>query len=134
MALELFIHDEARRPSLVTSRCRTCGWASFPARRICARCGAEEVARVEGGRRGRVLSSAVVHHAPIGFQAPYLVGLVELAEGPVVFCPLLGWEPVEGAVPAGAAVELAVAPARPGGAAVVQYRRAHPDSPSKEGA
>jgi uncharacterized OB-fold protein len=68
-----------------------------------------------------VLSSAVVHHAPAGFEAPYVVGLVELEEGPVVFCPITGFP---GGAGRGAAVELAIAPARPQGEPVIQFRRA----------
>ncbi len=74
------------------------------------------------GRRGKIRSSAVVYHAPIGFTAPYVVALVELAEGPVVFCPITGCPPDEKAVPPGTQVELVVAPARPGGSQVFQYR------------
>ncbi len=123
MALELFTKDSTGA-SLVTSRCRVCGFVSFPARPICSRCGSEDAERLPGGRRGRVLSSAVVHHAPIGFEAPYVVGLVEIDEGPVVFCPIAGFPEGAHAVPRGASVELAIAPARLQGEPVIQFQRA----------
>ncbi|MBI2525226.1 MAG: OB-fold domain-containing protein [Candidatus Rokubacteria bacterium] len=111
-------------PHLVGSRCRACGFISFPARPVCGGCGAEPVDEVAVGRRGRIRSSAVVHHAPIGFEPPYIVALVELAEGPIVFCPITGVLPEEGTAAPGMAVELTVAPARPGGTAVFQFRPA----------
>lgn len=109
-------------PSLAGSRCLECSRVSFPGRPICPWCGREDTEPTAVGRRGTIRSSAVVYHAPIGFTAPYVVALVELAEGPVVFCPITGCPPDEKAVPPGTVVELLVAPARPGGAPVFQYR------------
>ena len=111
-------------PHLVGSLCRSCGFISFPARPVCGGCGAEPTDEVPVGRRGRIRSSAVVHHAPIGFEPPYIVALVELEEGPIVFCPITGCPPQEGAAAPGTAVELTVAPARPGGTPVFQFRPA----------
>ncbi|MBI4590475.1 MAG: OB-fold domain-containing protein [Candidatus Rokubacteria bacterium] len=114
--------DGEGAPSLAGSRCRYCARVSFPARPICPWCGREDTEPVAVGRRGTIQASAVVYHAPIGFTAPYIVALVELAEGPVVFCPITGCLPDENAVPPGTPVELVVAPARAGGAPVFQFR------------
>jgi uncharacterized OB-fold protein len=122
MALELFETEDGHRAALIGSRCRACAYVSFPSRPVCARCGTEDIARERVGRRGRIVSSSVVHHAPIGFQAPYVVALVQLDEGPTVFCPITDCAADETLVPPGAAVELVVAPARPGGAPVFQFR------------
>ena len=65
-----------------------------------------------------------MHHAPIGFVAPYVVALVDLVEGPVVFCPVTGCPPDDAVVPPGTPVELVIAPARAGGADVFQFRPA----------
>ena len=110
------------RPALVGSRCAGCGAIEFPARPICPACGAEGTVEVAVGGTGRIRASAVVHHAPIGFTAPYVVALVDLAEGPIVFCPITGCPPDDAAVPAGTPVELVVTPAREGGAEVFQFR------------
>ncbi len=114
--------DPGGAPALAGSRCRQCARVSFPARSICPWCGREDTEPAAVGRRGRIRSSAVVYHAPIGFTAPYVVGLVELAEGPLVFCPITGCPPDDEAVPPGTSVELVVAPARPGGVPVFQFR------------
>jgi uncharacterized OB-fold protein len=117
-----FRMEDDGQPALMGSRCRACGAVEFPSRPICPACGAEGTEPAAVGRRGRIRASAVVHHAPIGFVAPYVVALVDLAEGPVVFCPITGCPPDDAAVPPGAPVELVIAPARPGGADVFQFR------------
>lgn len=124
--LEVLRALDGEAPHLVGSRCRACGRASFPARVVCGGCGAEASEETPLGRRGRITASAVVYHAPIGFEAPYVVALVELEEGPIVFCPLAGCPPDEARVPPGTAVELAVGPARPGGAPVIRFRPSRP--------
>ena len=124
MTRAAFRIGEGGRPALVGSRCPACGAVEFPARPICPGCGAEETAEVAVGGTGRIRASAVVHHAPIGFTAPYVVALVDLAEGPIVFCPITGCPPDAAAVPPGTPVELVVAPAREGGAPVFQFRPA----------
>ncbi len=135
--MDIFAESAAGGQHLVGSRCRDCGHASFPARRVCGRCGQETVDRVPLGRRGRLQASAVVHHAPAGFSAPYVIGLVALDEGPIVFAPITGCPPEERAVRPGQAVELVIGPARPGGVAVPQFRPVPPAAgagPHQEGA
>lgn len=122
MSRELFRQARGEAPYLVATRCRHCRHLSFPPRPICPRCGQEDVEEMAAGRSGRIQSSAVVHNAPTGFTAPYVVALVALEEGPIVFCPITGCPPEEAAVPPGTPVELVVAPARPEGAPVIQYR------------
>ena len=126
MALETFRVPAGggMAPHLVVSRCRECGGVSFPARPVCLRCGLEETERVPAAGRGRIQASAVVYNAPYGFAAPYVVALVELEEGPIIFCPITGCPAEEGAAPPGTPVELVVAPARPGGPPVIQFRPA----------
>ncbi len=122
----VFREPEGEPPVLIGSRCRACGRIAFPARTMCAGCGAEATDETPVGRRGRIRSSAVVHHAPLGFTAPYVVALVELDEGPLVFCPITACPPDDAAVPPGTPVELSIGPARPGGAPVFTFRPSRP--------
>lgn len=54
-----------------------------------------------------IIYSYVVHHAPEipGFDAPHIVVLVELDEGPRMIANLLGAEPVDVRIGAGVVVD-----------------------------
>ena len=68
---------------IMASRCRGCGESSFPPRADCAACMGREFDFVEISGRGVLHSFTGIVAAPSGFhsQAPYTLGLVDLAEG-----------------------------------------------------
>jgi uncharacterized OB-fold protein len=82
----LFTWPDAE-PSLIGSRCRACGFHSFPAAHGCTRCGAAETETVRLPRRGKLWAWTVQrfmpktpYHSsetPQTFR-PYGVGYVEL--------------------------------------------------------
>ena len=88
-----------------TSRCRTCGRASFPPKPFCPHCWAREVDWFELAGRGRIYSQTVVHASPAVFQpeAPYRLCIVDLVENLRMATRLI--EAGDG-VPIGAEVEL----------------------------
>jgi uncharacterized OB-fold protein len=93
----------AQRYALAGEVCPHCGFAIFPPRDICPSCAqpAQEVYTFSG--KGTVYSYTTVLDAPEGFeeQAPYVLALVQLDEGPLVTAQLtdLGDEPVEIGMP-----------------------------------
>lgn len=122
MTAPLFDLSATAGPHLVGTRCTACASVSFPPRPICWRCGGEAMERQPIGRHGTIQSSTVVHHAPARFVAPYVLALVALDEGPIVFAPIVGAVTDAAALSPGRRVELMIAPARAGGAAVYQFR------------
>lgn len=73
--------DAARERRLVLQRCRNGHW-QFPPRVRCHRCWTTvDWEQVRG--EGSIYSFSVVHRAPSGFldRAPYVVAVIELAEG-----------------------------------------------------
>ncbi|WP_254538544.1 Zn-ribbon domain-containing OB-fold protein [Halomarina litorea] len=70
--------------------CRDCNRAFFPPAPVCPHCGATEVEWVEASGEAELYSFTRQHTAPPGFDAPVLLGLVELAEGPRVLCAIEG--------------------------------------------
>ena len=88
---------QAARYRLKGGRCQSCGTLAFPARRVCLRCGSEEMVEHAFSGNGVVYAHSVVYSAPSGFaeQAPYIVALVRLAEGPLVTAQLTDIEPDE---------------------------------------
>ena len=85
MAVPRFWREIPNRYNLVGARCGNCNKVLFPPRYICPYCrrmGKLEPYRLK--RRGKVLTYTVVHVAANGFedQAPYVLAIVELEDGP----------------------------------------------------
>ncbi len=89
--------DAAREGRLVLPKCRSCGaFAHYP-RLFCPACGASDPDWREVSGRGQVYSYTVVHlrmrPVPEDWPAPYVVGLVELDEGPLLMSNVVGCAP-----------------------------------------
>lgn len=93
--------DAAATGRLLVQCCEACGKAVLYPRGICPHCWSPKLAWQEASGRGRLKSFSVVHkpgHPAWLPAAPYVVGLVELAEGPTMTSLILsGGEPVVGA-------------------------------------
>ncbi len=63
-------------------RCRDCGSFYFPPQPSCPRCASGDVEVVRSSGRGFLYSYVISHLAAPGFEAPYVIGVVELEEGP----------------------------------------------------
>jgi uncharacterized OB-fold protein len=85
--------DHLEGGALVFPCCDTCGLAWLPARRECPRCLETAWHWQEASGEARLVSWAVYHHAfheSVADRVPYLVALVELAEGPRLISTLSG--------------------------------------------
>ncbi len=98
MAVPRFWREIPNRYNLVGARCGNCNKVLFPPRYICPYCrrmGKLEPYRLK--RRGKVLSYTVVHIAANGFedQAPYLLAIIELEDGPRLTAQITDCNPDE---------------------------------------
>lgn len=87
--------EAAKRGVLLLQRCRACEQHYFYPRPLCPHCLSRDVEWVEVSGRG-VLHTFVVNHRPArGFPAkgPYVIGIVELEEGPKMMSNIVGVEP-----------------------------------------
>ncbi len=93
-------------PSLLGSRCTTCGEVYFPQTPQCKKCYTETTEVMVLSRVGKVHSSTIVHLAPSVYagEVPYALGQVELDNGVLIPTRLVGG--VEKPVPIGTEVEL----------------------------
>jgi hypothetical protein len=91
---------QGERLRLEGARCRACGAVAFPRPQRCEACGAADLEMHRLSGRGEVYSVAEVTEAPRGFveQAPYLVALVKLEEGPMVAAQLTDVDPVDATI------------------------------------
>jgi uncharacterized OB-fold protein len=71
------------RYRLEGGRCPSCGKVVYPTRKVCPDCRAEGLETVTLSRRGRVVTSTVIHVSPTEFlmEAPYPMAIVETPEG-----------------------------------------------------
>ncbi|RJQ29153.1 MAG: Zn-ribbon domain-containing OB-fold protein [Peptococcaceae bacterium] len=75
-------YEALRKDKLVGLKCLECGAYTIPPKKVCSECAGEELEVVEFKGAGEVRTYTVVRVPPEGFDAPYVLGLVELAEGP----------------------------------------------------
>lgn len=86
-----------RRYRLQGTLCSQCGQRHFPAQIVCPRCQNRQLSPFAFSGRGRLYSYTVVYQAPGQFTpfVPYIVGLVDLEEGPRVTAQLTDVRPQE---------------------------------------
>ena len=77
--------DGCAEHKLLIQACADCGRHRFPPGPVCQDCGSRKLDWIEASGRGRVFSWIVVHH-PVprevyAGEVPYVVAIVELAEG-----------------------------------------------------
>jgi uncharacterized OB-fold protein len=88
--------DAAREGRFVLQRCEACGQHQFYPRSICAACASERLAWTLALGRGRVKSFTVIRRAVSAAyesEVPYVVALIELAEGPTLMSNVVGCAP-----------------------------------------
>jgi uncharacterized protein len=74
--------DRIDAGELTVPRCTVCTSYFLYPRSSCPRCGARSVELAPAAGHGVLLSFVVNHRGPAGFDAPYALGVVRLAEGP----------------------------------------------------
>lgn len=81
--------DATRERRLLIQHCVGCGHLQHYPRALCTSCGGTELDWVEATGRGIVDTFTVVHRALPGFEAPYVVARVRLAEGVILLTNLV---------------------------------------------
>lgn len=86
----------ARAHRLMIPRCNSCGKAWMPASALCPHCLSSDTGWEQASGKGIVFSFVVVHrvyHPYFADKVPYVVAVVELAEGPRLLTGIVGIEP-----------------------------------------
>lgn len=87
-------------------RCRACATTYFPPQAFCPACSADDIELVRSSGRGSLYSYVITHLAAPGFDAPYVIAVVELDEGPRLLTNIVGVEPDPDALPLDLPVEV----------------------------
>ena len=88
--------DAARRHELHIQRCTACGKHVFYPRYSCPHCGARGLEWVPASGRATVYSYTVARratHPAFADRVPYVIAIVELAEGPRMTTNVVGCSP-----------------------------------------
>jgi uncharacterized OB-fold protein len=93
------------RGELRLQRCRACATTYFPPQPFCPRCSSDDIEVVRASGRGSLYSYVVTHRAAPGFEAPYVIAVVQLDEGPRLLSNLVGIAPDPEALPLDLPVE-----------------------------
>lgn len=75
-------------PTLLASRCTTCGHLSYPAADWCPECHSDASEIIELGGEGELHAATIVHMGNQRFQPGYAVGYVVMPQGVRIFSQL----------------------------------------------
>jgi len=81
---------DRERQCLVGSRCASCGATSWPTRAVCNRCGSAASEEACFARTGALLTYTEVWVERPGLDPPYVLGQVDLDDGPLIFTHVRG--------------------------------------------
>jgi uncharacterized OB-fold protein/acyl dehydratase len=91
-----FFWQGVEQGRLLIQRCAGCGTLRHPPRPMCGSCRSLDWDTVESGGRGEIHSFVVHHYPPMpGFDIPYVVALIDLAEGTRIVSNVIGSDPSE---------------------------------------
>src|SRR3954449_6497197 len=81
------------RGELRLQRCRGCSSTYFPPQPFCPACSSDDIDVVRASGRGFLYSYVINHRAAPGFDAPYVIAVVGLEEGPRLLTNIVGTDP-----------------------------------------
>lgn len=93
-----FWREQQNRYNLIGTECGNCGRIFFPPRDMCVDCHRLSLGKMKKRQmtgRGTVITYTEVHEAPSAFrmQIPYILGIIELDEGPKVTSQIVDCNP-----------------------------------------
>lgn len=74
--------EALKEDRLLGLKCNKCGAYTVPPKKVCMECTSEELDIVELNGKGQIQTFTVIRVPPEGLEAPYIVGMVKLDEGP----------------------------------------------------
>ncbi|MDA0365782.1 MAG: OB-fold domain-containing protein [Chloroflexi bacterium] len=99
--------DGLKAHELRIQRCSDCSEFYFFPRPFCPSCHSQNVAFQKVSGKGKLHSYVIAHRGHPAFDAPYVIAIVELNEGPKMMTNIIGVDdPTPEKLPADAAVEI----------------------------
>lgn len=85
--------DHLKAGKLVGMQCQDCSETIIPPNAACPACGSFNLQEHAFSKKGTLKTFTIIRVGPTGFQVPYVVAMVELAEGPWVVGNLVDIDP-----------------------------------------
>ena len=85
--------ERIKSGELTGLKCRDCSGYIIPPNAVCPDCGSTRLKSHSFSAKGTLKTFTVIRVGPTGYQAPYVVALVELAEGPWVMGNVVDIDP-----------------------------------------
>ena len=86
--------DGCTRGELLLQQCGNCGKYQFYPRTLCSHCGTADPGWAVASGRGHIASFSIVRRAiSKAYEAPYVVALIDLEEGPRMMSNVIGCDP-----------------------------------------
>ena len=85
--------DALKQRRLLIQRCEDCAHAYYYPRPFCPACLSDDVKWEEADGKGKLYSFVINHRSAPGFDAPYIIAVVQLDEGPRMMTNLIGIDP-----------------------------------------
>ena len=82
--------EALKQNKLLGLKCNQCGAYTAPPKKVCMECASEDMEIVELNGKGEIQTFTVINVPPEGFEAPYMVALVKLDEGPWIMGNVIG--------------------------------------------
>ena len=86
-------YEALKEDRLLGLKCHQCGAYTCPPKIVCSACTSHDLEIVTLNGKGTVRTFTVIYIAPQGYQSPYIVGMIELDEGPWVMGNIMGIDP-----------------------------------------
>ena len=87
--------EALKASKLLGLKCNKCGAYTVPPKKVCMECTSEDLEVVELSGKGQIQTFTVIRVPPEGFEAPYIVGMAELDEGPWIMGNIVDVDPDE---------------------------------------
>jgi len=88
-------NEALKRDKLLGLKCKQCGTINVPPKMVCGKCTSPDMEVVELSGKGNIQTFTTVYVAPEGreAEAPYIIVMVELDEGPWIMGNLIDIDP-----------------------------------------
>ena len=101
-------YDACAQHQLILQHCQGCGHVLFYPRTHCDHCQSEQLVWKEASGQGSIASYTIVRRGvSADFEAPYVIALIDLAEGPRMMSQIIEAEPETLAVGLSVSVDFA---------------------------
>ena len=87
--------EALKESKLLGLKCNKCGAYTVPPKKVCMECTSEDLEVFELSGKGQIQTFTVIRVPPEGFEAPYIVGMAELDEGPWIMGNIVDVDPDE---------------------------------------